>query len=67
MASIRRSPGGAALDSLRIRWHPRDFPLRSAAEPVLRAAVRELSLEHVVREAWFQGYTVEPFAEKDAA
>jgi hypothetical protein len=50
MAAMRRSPGAGALDTLRIRWHPRDFTLRSAAEPVLRAAVRELSLEHVVRD-----------------
>lgn len=35
---------------LRVRWHPRDFSLRTLAEAVLRAAVRELGLEHVVRD-----------------
>lgn len=50
MAAMRRSPGGGTLDTLRIRWHPRDFALRSSAERVLRAAVRELALEHVVRD-----------------
>ncbi|HET7498074.1 MAG TPA: hypothetical protein VFM00_07215 [Candidatus Eisenbacteria bacterium] len=48
--ALRRHPGSGTLDALRVRWHPRDFPLRGAAETVLRAAVRELSLEHVVRD-----------------
>jgi hypothetical protein len=48
--ALRRHPGGPGIESLRIRWQPRDFPLREVAEPVLRTAVRELSLEHVVRD-----------------
>lgn len=50
MRGYRRHPGSSALENLRVRWSPRDFPLRAVAEPVLRAAVRELSLEHVVRD-----------------
>lgn len=50
MRGYRRQGGGAAIETLRVRWSPRDFPLRAVAESVLRAAVRELSLEHVVRE-----------------
>jgi hypothetical protein len=35
---------------LRVRWNPPDFPLREAAEPVLRDSIRELGLSEVVRD-----------------
>ncbi|HEU4335218.1 MAG TPA: hypothetical protein VFT32_12045 [Candidatus Eisenbacteria bacterium] len=35
---------------LRVRWHPPDFPLREAAEKVLRESVRELGLAGVVHD-----------------
>jgi hypothetical protein len=49
MRPLRRSSSSHG-ESLRVRWHPRDFQLREPAEAVLRAAVRELSLESVVRD-----------------
>jgi hypothetical protein len=48
MRSLRRAPGSWPDDALRIRWTPQEFPLRHAAEPVLREAVRELGLRRVV-------------------
>ncbi len=45
-----RSHGSHHPDSLRVRWHPRDFPLKAQAEVVLRASLRELGLENVVRD-----------------
>jgi hypothetical protein len=36
--------------SLRVRWHPADFPLRGPAEAVLRECVRELGLAGVVHD-----------------
>jgi len=50
MRALKRPGGAASLENLRVRWHPRDFPLREPAEAVLRASLRELSLEHVVRD-----------------
>lgn len=35
---------------LRLRWHPPDFPLREAAEKVLRDSIRELGLVGIVRD-----------------
>lgn len=43
---LAHSGGG----SLRVRWHPADFPLRGPAEAVLRACVRELGLAGVVHD-----------------
>jgi hypothetical protein len=48
MSTPRRS--STSVETLRVRWHPSEFPLRGAAEAVLRSAVRELNLEHVLRE-----------------
>ena len=48
MPSLRRVPGPALDDRLRIRWHPHEFPMRRAAEAVLRDSVRELGLRRVV-------------------
>ena len=50
MRSLRRPATPSHLETLRVRWHPRDFPLRVAAEAVLRAAVKEMGLEHVLRD-----------------
>ncbi len=50
MRPLRRSSGGHHPDTLRVRWHPRDFPLRVPAEAVLRASLREMGLEQVVRD-----------------
>lgn len=36
--------------SLRVRWHPADFPLRGQAEAVLRECVRELGLAPVLHD-----------------
>src|SRR5205085_4351774 len=41
---------GAPPPGLRVRWHPPDFPLRDAAEAVLRDSIRELGLTEVVRD-----------------
>ncbi|HEY6571686.1 MAG TPA: hypothetical protein VI198_00070 [Candidatus Eisenbacteria bacterium] len=49
MPSIRH--GGSASDrSLRVRWNPPEFPLRAAAEEILRGCVRELGLAGVVHD-----------------
>jgi len=52
MARIRqaREAGGGLGPALRIRWQPQDFPLRPAAEAVLRECVQEVGLADVLRD-----------------
>ncbi len=50
MPRQRRVIGPAVDESLRIRWSPQDFPLRAAADQVLRESVRELGLRRVVQD-----------------
>ena len=53
MPPVRRKAASqiqAPDTELRVRWKPLEFPLRGAAERVLREAVRELGLKGVLRE-----------------
>jgi hypothetical protein len=50
MPPQRRVYGHAVDETLRIRWVPSEFPLRTAADAVLREAVRELGLRRVVSD-----------------
>lgn len=46
----RRRSHDLAGGALHVRWHPAEFPLRDAAEEVLRDAVRELGLAGIIHD-----------------
>jgi hypothetical protein len=50
MAAHRHAAGVTPRGTLRIRWQPSDFSLRDVSNDVLRAALRELGLDGVIRE-----------------
>jgi len=50
MGQRAHRPAGGSAASARVRWEPHDFPLRNAAEIVLRRALHELGLIGIVHD-----------------